>query len=887
MNSGAATKRFICGGGRRDSPGGCNDSLPPAPLSLLRLPDRLLALALALLVASGVLFFGGAHPAVAAVYFAALAVLGAAVAAVGAARASLAISLTPLTLGAAALLLFGAGQVVLGTSLAPDRTREALLRYGAGVLVFVLASTFAREEGMRRRLALLAPLLASAEVLYGIFAYASRQDRLFFWLPHHFAHVTGTYVNRNHFAGMLAVAAPVCVGLALAGPRLPPWPRTLARRTRIALALGAPEAWQRALLLAAASLASLGVLLSVSRGGAIALAAGLGVTLALSARGAARRRAAGAVAVAIVAAGGWLLAFGPEPLVRRFSDLPEHGTDAGELSRLGFARRTLAMIAEHPLAGVGLGAFEAAYPRYQRGWAGGARVDHAHSDWLEITAEVGLPLAAALVAAAALTAMRAVGRARQGGAEARAAAAPLAYGLAGGLAAAAVHALVDFDLQLAGSLGWTAFVAGLLAGGAGGAVRLEGWMARALGAAGAAALLAAVPFATRAAQAEWAAWGGLRAREDRRPPSERLAGLERAIALRPDRVAYRLAVAKVRGQAFEAAVAAAAAEAARALAGEGAPPGLARALEGSVWLGRAAEHERLQARTLEDLRAARRIEPQNARVLAELARVTAERAEAFEAGAAAAAAAPFAADVLVRAALARLRFDPADARAAEWLARGLTLEPRLAPWTGQAALAEGAGPAAAFEGALPGGPAAVEGRRALAAGLFERGWITEGAAVLDRLAIAEEGLSPAEGAGAGAEGAVADGAGARGAGADGAGGPSGGEGALGARGAAPIRLAGEGSARVVVSIDALGDVRLELATLPGAPPAVVCAIADGRHAGHAIADGDWREVRLGPSSSGMPRRAVALELVLAPARHRLAGVPAGTVLVRGAVGAAR
>jgi O-antigen ligase len=49
----------------------------------------------------------------------------------------------------------------------------------------------------------------------------------------------------------------------------------------------------------------------------------------------------------------------------------------------------LRMWGDHPLLGVGLNDFEAAYPRYQS-FASDLSIDHAHNDYVEAVAETGL-----------------------------------------------------------------------------------------------------------------------------------------------------------------------------------------------------------------------------------------------------------------------------------------------------------------------------------------------------------------------------------------------------------------------------------------------------------------------------------------------------------------
>src|SRR6185369_11260919 len=129
------------------------------------------------------------------------------------------------------------------------------------------------------------------------------------------------------------------------------------------------------------------------------------------------------------------------------------------------------IVRDYPLAGSGLGSWLHAYRPYQAPPVEGGIWDHAHDDYLELAAEtglvgVGLVLAFLVVVAWTLRddrrarhAARADDESRRGHrpppgfevAEWRAALrdrSALRWGIAGGIAAIAVHSLVDFSLRL-------------------------------------------------------------------------------------------------------------------------------------------------------------------------------------------------------------------------------------------------------------------------------------------------------------------------------------------------------------------------------------------------------------------------------------------------------
>ena len=96
-------------------------------------------------------------------------------------------------------------QAAADLSLSPEETREALLRYGAAAAAFFLASALARTENSVARLAVPIAALAAFEAVYGIFEHYSGREHILLWPKTYPGTVSGTYVNRNHFAGMLAL----------------------------------------------------------------------------------------------------------------------------------------------------------------------------------------------------------------------------------------------------------------------------------------------------------------------------------------------------------------------------------------------------------------------------------------------------------------------------------------------------------------------------------------------------------------------------------------------------------------------------------------------------------------------------------------------------------
>jgi len=244
------------------------------------------------------------------------------------------------------------------------------------------------------------------------------------WRPRWDWAVFGPYVNKNHFAGYLVMAALVAMGFALeAGSRLR---SAFARRRRAWLALGESEGnavvrWAAIVMVLVA-----GLFASGSRGGVSAFAmAALLLPLA------SRQRRRTALAVALLAALGvaWI---GVGGIVSSFES---RGVRS---SRLDLWRDMLPMVPRFPVFGDGWNAFATAFPWYQTVWKTDW-IGEAHNDYLQVLIDGGA-VGAALVAALLVIVFR--------GALARAGRSPLDLAVLGALLGLALHEIVDFNMQI-------------------------------------------------------------------------------------------------------------------------------------------------------------------------------------------------------------------------------------------------------------------------------------------------------------------------------------------------------------------------------------------------------------------------------------------------------
>lgn len=247
---------------------------------------------------------------------------------------------------------------------------------------------------------------------------------------------TGTFANRNHFAGLLAMCLPVAV---MGAVRLYAGSRAQSRRRKpLAPALAASG------LLLCAGVMLVAVISSLSRMGFICALCGLAVMGALAlARGRAGVRRWLPVAAALAMALTAFIVLPTDQLIERFGSLST-GEEMPADERAIIWGDTVRLIGAYPLFGCGLGAYESALLPYKTS-APLYTVDYAHNDYLQLLAEMGvLGFAPLLLLVGGIYA-----RAWRGAMQlARGPQAYLALGVAGGMAAIALHSMADFNLYI-------------------------------------------------------------------------------------------------------------------------------------------------------------------------------------------------------------------------------------------------------------------------------------------------------------------------------------------------------------------------------------------------------------------------------------------------------
>lgn len=329
-------------------------------------------------------------------------------------------------------------------------TLAKLLEYTAYFLIYVVVVNNIRTR--RLYTAVLVTIFAAAvfQGLYGLYEFLSGSQHIFGYKKMvGLDSASGTFINRNHYAGYLEISIPLLIALAVG--------RMHTFRSsdgnifqRLARALDTRGS-QILLLLLMIVLVAVALVFSLSRSG---LSFGLVSLLTffflywrtsrkLSRRAYLALAVGGALALAV-----WI---GLDPVLHRFTKVAQ---DEGDRWRIW--RDTFRMFLHFPVVGSGAGTFSEVFPMYRTFVIDGVYYQ-AHNDYVQLLAEAGILGVFLLVAVADLIfnrLSRVLSRSfcRLSVIQIAAFCSMLSIGL---------HSLTDFGLQIPAIAVQTAIVAGL------------------------------------------------------------------------------------------------------------------------------------------------------------------------------------------------------------------------------------------------------------------------------------------------------------------------------------------------------------------------------------------------------------------------------------------
>ncbi len=259
-------------------------------------------------------------------------------------------------------------------------TYAEFLKYATYATIFFLVLCLVTTAQRLKAAALVLFTVGCAEALYGIVIYFTSRHTVL-WDPSP-GSLSGTYINRNHLAGLLEMTIPIGIGLIIHRLRPPKFYPTWKSRFRdmsqfFLEGRGTPVVLVLAMVGA--------IFLTTSRGGTFALFISIAV-VPISARkfnGPETRETRitpWIIGLAIVA-GVW---FGIGGLTDKITG---QGLD---VNRITVSQYALKIFFDHPLFGTGAGTFERILPLYRGGDLGTLHYDHTHNDPVELLVETGI-----------------------------------------------------------------------------------------------------------------------------------------------------------------------------------------------------------------------------------------------------------------------------------------------------------------------------------------------------------------------------------------------------------------------------------------------------------------------------------------------------------------
>jgi O-antigen ligase len=292
-------------------------------------------------------------------------------------------------------------------------------------------------------------VLALVEALYGLIQ-ALIPTMGVFWLDTTTSSGTarGTFINRNHFAGLLEMVWPLGLGFIMAKAHI--WRKdrihssTLSKIKRLKIFLSSDNAGLQLTMIFALLFILLALLFSKSRAGITGAFIGFISYILLYRLGG--KKLSGSSWLLMGVGFVFLLFYGNvigfDQVIARFLAIDD---SAG--SRIDIWKDTVVMIKEHPF-GIGLANYDHVMPVFNTLGSYGVKSVHAHNDYLQLLAETGWPGFIALVGAFYIFLGKCIHRIRRFGPIMNPVRFHISVGACSGLISMAFHGLFDFNLQI-------------------------------------------------------------------------------------------------------------------------------------------------------------------------------------------------------------------------------------------------------------------------------------------------------------------------------------------------------------------------------------------------------------------------------------------------------
>lgn len=236
-------------------------------------------------------------------------------------------------------------------------------------------------------------ILGSFEALYGLMeTYSGHGHILWFRKIAYREDVTGTFINRNHFAGFMGMGILLAAAFAAAYSEqkkrrrevITGWGKSI--RTRVSELFSKDQFYaKRALIILSGAIMGLGLIFSASRGGMISISVALlvmGIMFLFKKEH--RKKSFFLLGMFLVV---FIYAYnlGIDYSLKRFNSISDDYR-----SRERCAERASEIFDDYTATGAGMGSFQYLYPRYQDPEDKKQYFIYAHNDWVQFAAEAGI-----------------------------------------------------------------------------------------------------------------------------------------------------------------------------------------------------------------------------------------------------------------------------------------------------------------------------------------------------------------------------------------------------------------------------------------------------------------------------------------------------------------
>jgi O-antigen ligase len=261
-------------------------------------------------------------------------------------------------------------------------TSYAVLTLCLYLLFFAAALNYVSDQKRYKKMVVFIIVFASIMAFLGIIQKLTNTNSIY-WLRPSPGIPFASYVNQHHFASLMVMTSSLVFGLLL----------------------GDGTGKDKRLLLGIAlALMGLAIIFTGSRGGLLSYIGSMGFVWLVVFFG--RRRGSregdpesdskllgrkigmvgAAVALGAVLLGGVMFLGAESSFIRGIGLSDQADVTTG---RAHFWKTALLMIKDHPIMGVGLDAFGAAFPKYDT-WNGNFRLEQAHNDYIQILTDAGI-----------------------------------------------------------------------------------------------------------------------------------------------------------------------------------------------------------------------------------------------------------------------------------------------------------------------------------------------------------------------------------------------------------------------------------------------------------------------------------------------------------------